>query len=177
MREFAFAAKSAANLTKARKGHDVIALEAARRSIRTAGSVPRFYAPLFVLAVADDSMIAKAEEWFTYFSSWYPGEASGAIATTEMSEEDMAEMSRSLSSAGTVIAAIFVKPRGYAGTVSVSEDQQELLDVASKKSLAMLNFGNPYLLRDLETRFRLDAFSSASASLAVSIESLGSGIK
>lgn len=177
LREFASARKHSSDFEKARTGHDVIALESARRSIRTTGTVPRFYAPLFVLAVADETMVAKAEEWFTYFSSWYPGEASGAIATPEISDDDLAEMRRSIASAGTVIAALFIRPRGYAGTVEVSEAQRALLELASARSLTLLNFGNPYALQDLDLRFRLDAFSSASASLAVSIESLAGGIR
>lgn len=177
LRAFALAAATPTKLEDVRRGHDVIALETARRSLRTSGVVPRFYAPLFIVAVADEATIPKAEEWFTYFSSWYPGEASGVIATPEISEEDLTEMKRCVALAGTVIVALFVKPRGYAGTVGLSAHQRDVVDLAATKSLVLLNFGNPYLLRELDARFRLDAFSSASASLAVSIEVLGAATR
>lgn len=176
MRAWALGAREEIGLETARSGHEVIALEAARRSVRSSGSLTRIFPPLFVVAVADESMLAKAEEWFTYFSSWYPGEASGGVATPVMSDEDMAEMQRCIGSAGTVIVALFVKPRGYAGTVGLSDQQREVVDCAAAKPLALLNFGNPYLLREVEPRFRFDAFSAASASLAISIEKLAAAV-
>jgi beta-N-acetylhexosaminidase len=176
MRDWALATKEPTTLDASRHGHEVIALESARRTIVSDGAFRRIFPPLFVVAVADDGTLAKAEEWFTYFSSWYPGEAGGAIATPEMTDEDMAEMRRCINSAGTVIVALFVKPRGYAGTVGLSPQQLEIVECAAAKPLALLNFGNPYLLRDVDARFRLDAFSSASASLAISIEKLAAAI-
>jgi beta-N-acetylhexosaminidase len=170
MRAWALEKRETLRLDEARAGHSVIALEAARRALRTSGSLRKIYPPLFVVAFADEVTLPKAEEWFTYFSSWYPGEASGGIATPEMSEEDRAEMRRCIGSAGTVVAALFVRPRGYAGTVGLSPHQEEMLQCAAGRSLALLSFGNPYLARDVDARFRLDAYSMASASLAVSIE-------
>jgi beta-glucosidase-like glycosyl hydrolase len=176
LRSFALEQRETLELEKIRSGHEVIALEAARRSVRVTGSIRRLYPPLFVVAVADDRTVAKAEEWFVYFSAWYPGEASGAIATPEMTDADMAEMLRCIDSAGTVIAALFVRPRGGAGSVGLSEHQQQVVRHASERTLVLLNFGNPYLLRDLDARFRVDTFSMASASLAVSVEVLGGAV-
>jgi len=176
MREWALGVAAPPTLESARHGHEVIAVEAARRSTRAEGTLRRIFPPLFVVAVADEATIAKAEEWFAYFSAWYPGEAGGAIATPEMSDEDLAEMRRCIAQAGTVIVSLFVRPRGYAGTVGLSDHQREIVECAAAKPLALLNFGNPYLLRDVESRFRLDAFSSASASLAVSIEKLAAAV-
>jgi beta-glucosidase-like glycosyl hydrolase len=160
-----------------RRGHDVIALEAARRSIQVVGRMRKFYPPLVVLAFVDVPDNPKAEEWFTYFSSWYPGEASGVIITPTVGEEDRAEILSSINAAGSIIAAFFVKPRGFAGTVGLSEAQQAIIDHALGKPIAIASFGNPYLLQETEPNIRIDTFSASSASLAASIEALSRVVK
>jgi beta-N-acetylhexosaminidase len=162
---------------QARKGHEVIALESARRSLSVEGRVRKLYPPLVVLAFVDHADNPKPEEWFGYFSSWYPGEASGAIVTPEVSAEDRREILASIEAAGSVIASFFVKPRGYAGTVGLSPDQFAIVDRAFAKPTVMLNFGNPYLLRDRDPQVRIDTYSSCSASLAASIEALSRTVK
>jgi hypothetical protein len=164
-------------LGPSRRGHDVIALEAARRSIQVAGRMRKFYPPLVVLAFVDTPDNPKAEEWFTYFSSWYPGEASGVIITPTVEEEDRAEILSSINAAGSIIAAFFVKPRGFAGTVGLSEAQQAIIDHALGKPIAIASFGNPYLLQETEPNIRIDTFSASSASLAASIEALSRVVK
>jgi hypothetical protein len=164
-------------LDQARKGHEVIALEAARRAITVKGTVRRMISPLMVLAFVDVADNPKAGEWFDYFSSWYPGEASGVIATPEIAPDDMCKIASSIKGAGTVIMPFFVRPRGYAGTVGLSPDQQTLADLALERPSVMLNFGNPYLLRDREVDVRIDMYSACSASLAASIEALSRTIK
>jgi beta-glucosidase-like glycosyl hydrolase len=163
--------------TLTRRGHDVIALEAARRSIQVMGRMRRIVPPLLVLALADTAENPKPGEWFTYFSSWYSGEASGVVVTPEVDEADRDTIVERIDSAGTVIVAMFVKPRGFAGTVGLSPDQQMIVDRSLGRSLVLLNFGNPYLLRDAEPNVRVDTFSASSASLAASIEALGRAIK
>jgi hypothetical protein len=60
--------------------------------------------------------------------------------------------------------------------VGLADAQAEIIDHAAKKSLIVLNVGNPYLLRQLEPSVRIDTFSSCSASLAASIEALASSV-
>ncbi len=159
-----------------RSGHDVIALESARRAVRASGSLPRLIPPLFVLAFVDTEENPAAEEWFTYFSTWYEGEAAGAVVTPEVSEADMSELLAAVAASSTVVAVVSVGPRGFAGQVGLSGDQQRIARAAAARSLVVIDLGNPYLLRDLEPRVRVDTYSSSSASLAVSIEALAGRI-
>ncbi|MEO5931922.1 MAG: hypothetical protein ABIR47_18455, partial [Candidatus Kapaibacterium sp.] len=142
-----------------------------------AGRLRRFYPPLVVLVFVDTEENPKPNEWFGYFSAWYPGEASGIIITPDVPEKDRAEIMAAIASAGSVIAALFVKPRGYAGAVGLSEDQEAIVKQALEKQIVVLNFGNPYLLRDAEPNVRIDTFSASSASLAASIEALARTVK
>ena len=160
-----------------RRGHDVIALEAARRSIQVTGRMRKFYPPLVVLAFVDTPDNPKADEWFGYFSSWYSGEAGGAIITPDMSDEDRADVLARIDAAGSVILACFVKPRGFAGTVGLSSDQSIVAERALGKPSLIASFGNPYLLADAEPNVRIDTFSASSASLAASIEALSRVVK
>ncbi len=160
-----------------RRGHDVIALEAARRSIQVVGRMRKLYPPLVVLAFSDTSDNPKPEEWFSYFSAWYPGEASGVVITPAVDEGDRREILTKVDAAGSIIAAFFVKPRGFAGTVGLSEDQAAIAEQALGKPIILASFGNPYLLRDAEPNVRIDTFSASSASLAASIEALSRVVK
>lgn len=160
-----------------RRGHDVIALEAARRSMQVTGRMRKFYPPLVVLAFVDTPDNPKPEEWFGYFSSWYPGEAGGAIITPDMNDADRAEILDRIDAAGSVILACFVKPRGFAGTVGLSSDQRIVAERALSKPSLVASFGNPYLLADAEPNVRIDTFSASSASLAASIEALSRVVK
>ena len=148
------------------------ALEAARRSLQVRGEFAHPGAPLFVLGFTDTLDNPKPEEWFLYFSSWYPEDADVAVVTREVSAKDQAEIRKKIEGAGGLLLALFVKPRGYAGTVGLSNDQMELLRDLPLRPTALLNFGNPYLLTDLEATLRIDAFSASSPSLAASIEYL-----
>jgi beta-glucosidase-like glycosyl hydrolase len=160
-----------------RKGHDVIALEAARRSIRVAGRLRKLYPPLFVVAFVDAPENEKPGDWFTYFSAWYDGEATGAIVMPAVSREEMEEITRGIEGAGSVIVALFVRPRGAAGSIGLTPDQMEIFERAAGKPYVLLNFGNPYLLADAEPKVRIDTFSASSASMAASIEALSRVVK
>lgn len=148
------------------------ALEAARRSLRVSGEFVHPGTPLFVLGFTDTLDNPKPEEWFLYFSSWYPENADVAVVTREISPQDQKEIRKKIESAGGLLLALFVKPRGYAGTVGLSNDQMELLRDLPLRPTALINFGNPYLLTDLDFILRIDAFSASSPSLAASIEYL-----
>lgn len=163
--------------TLTRRGHDVIALETARRSILVNGRMRKLYPPLVVLAFVDIADNPKPEEWFGYFSAWYPGEASGVIVTPDVEDRDRAEILERIDSAGSLIVALFVRPRGFAGTVGLSPDQQTIIDRALGKPMVLASFGNPYLLADADPNVRIDTFSASSASLAASIEALGRAVK
>jgi beta-glucosidase-like glycosyl hydrolase len=164
-------------LDQAKRGHAAIALESARRALTISGRLRKIYPPLVVLAFADEVTNPKPEEWFGYFSSWYAGEASGVVVTPEVSEEEMSDILGSVEAAGTIVAAFFVRPRGYAGTVGLSADQTSIMDAAFERPVIMVNFGNPYLLRDSEPTVRIDTYSASSASLASSIEALNRVVK
>jgi len=164
-------------VSHSRRGHDVIALEAARRTIQVTGRMRKLYPPLLVLAIADSEDNPKPEEWFGYFSAWYPGEAGGAVITPDMSPDDRSEILGRLAAAGSVILVLFVKPRGFAGTVGLSDDQRRIAEDALAKPAVLASFGNPYLLRDAEPNVRIDTFSASSASLAASIEALSRAVK
>jgi beta-N-acetylhexosaminidase len=153
-------------------GHDVIALEAARRGMSVEGHLRKLYAPLFVVAFVDEGGNDAIEEWFQYFSAWYQGEATGAVVTPDLTSEDAAEIIASAEGAGTVIVALSVRPRGAAGTIGLNEAQMEIIESVKRKPMIIMNFGNPYLLRDLEPAGRVDTYSPSSASLAASIEGL-----
>ena len=92
--------------------------------------------------------------------------------TPDLSEEDAAEIISSADGAGSVIVALSVRPRGAAGTIGLNERQMEIIDAVKRKPMIIMNFGNPYLLRDLDPAGRVDTYSSSSASLAASIEGL-----
>lgn len=164
-------------LAQSRRGHDVIALEAARRSIRVVGRLRKLYAPLFVIAFADSAENTKPEEWFGYFSSWYDGEATGAVVLPTTSEEERDQIVAGIESAGSVVISLFVKPRGFAGTIGLSPMQREVFSHVARKPYVILDFGNPYLLEDADPKVRIDTFSASSASLAASIEALSRAIK
>lgn len=164
-------------VTHSRRGHDVIALEAARRSMQVTGRMRKLYPPLTVLAFVDTAENPKPEEWFGYFSAWYPGEASGAIITPDMTEEERQDVLDRVDAAGSVLIALFVKPRGFAGTVGLSEDQRLIADRALAKPAVVASFGNPYLLADADPNVRIDTFSASSASLAASIEAMSRVVK
>ncbi len=89
-----------------------------------------------------------------------------------MEEADRREILAKVDAAGSIIAAFFIKPRGFAGTVGLSEDQAAIAELALAKPIILASFGNPYLLRDAEPNVRIDTFSASSASLAASIEAL-----
>ncbi len=163
--------------TLPRRGHDVIALESARRSIQVVGRMRKLYPPLVVLAFVDTPDNPKAEEWFGFFSAWYSGEASGVIITPDVSDEDRPEILARIESAGSILMALFVKPRGFAGTVGLSRDQRAVADAALAKPSIIASFGNPYILTEAEPNIRIDTFSSSSASLAASIEALSRVVK
>jgi hypothetical protein len=164
-------------LDQAKRGHAAIALESARRAMSISGRLRKIYPPLVVLAFADEATSPKPEEWFGYFSSWYSGEASGVVVTSKVSEEEMRDILGSVEAAGTIIAAFFVRPRGYAGTVGLSDDQNSIMNAALERPVIMVNFGNPYLLGDAEPTVRIDTYSASSASLAASIEGLNRVVK
>lgn len=161
----------------ARRGHDLIALEAARRSLQVVGRMRRVIPPLTVLAIVDVADSPKPQEWFDFFASWYPGEASGVVVTPEMDESDRAEILKNISLSGTVALALFVKPRGFAGSVGFSADQEVIVNAALERPTILLNFGNPYLLADAEPNVRIDGFSSSTATLAASIEALSRTVR
>ena len=170
LREWIQSKASAPRSTPQSRG--LFALEAARRSLRVRGEFAHPGAPLFVLGFTDALENPKPEEWFLYFSSWYPEDADVAVVTREVSAEDRAEIRKKMEVSGGLLLALFVKPRGYAGTVGLSDDQMELLRDLPLRPTALINFGNPYLLTDLDTTLRMDAFSASSPSLAASIEYL-----
>jgi beta-glucosidase-like glycosyl hydrolase len=173
----AYQDEGAVTLQQSRKGHEVIALEAARRSINLNGRLRKLYPPLVVLAFVDTADNPKPDEWFGYFSSWYPGQASGAIVTPEVTPDDQRDLLATIDSAGSVIAVFFVRPRSHAGTIGLTPDQTRIADAAFARPTVMLNFGNPYLLRDSDPQARIDAYSASSASLAASIEALERVVK
>ncbi|KXK57148.1 MAG: hypothetical protein UZ07_CHB004000906, partial [Chlorobi bacterium OLB7] len=170
LREWIQSKASAPRSTPQSRG--LFALEAARRSLRVRGEFSHPGAPLFVLGFTDALENPKPEEWFLYFSSWYPEDADVAVVTREVSAADRAEIRKKMEVSGGLLLALFVKPRGYAGTVGLSDDQMELLRDLPLRPTALINFGNPYLLTDLDTTLRMDAFSASSPSLAASIEYL-----
>lgn len=160
-----------------RRGHEVIAMEAARRAIQVTGRMRTLIPPLMVLAVTDTEENPKPSEWFNYFSAWYPGEASGVIVTPELSDEDRVQILAGIDRAGSVLLALFVKPRGFSGNVGLSEDQLLVVEHGLARPVIVANFGNPYLLREAEPNVRIDTFSASSASLAASIEALSRAVK
>jgi len=164
-------------------GHDVrtrrtpevrsfVALEAARRTIRVVGSLERIVPPLFILAMTDEPENPKPEEWFTYLSTWYDADADGAFVTGDISQIDLEGIVRAVDAAETVLLGLFVRPRGFAGTVGLAPAQARLVERLAGKRVIVMNFGNPYLLADAEVALRIDTFSPSSASLAASVEAL-----
>lgn len=165
------------SLSVAMKGHDVIALEAARRSIVVNGRLRKLNPPVLVVAVADAHAGNKPSEWINLFSDWYQGEAEGVVVTPEISDEDAAGLSSAIDSAGTVIVPLFVRPRGFAGTVDLAPVQENLVRRAIARRSVIMTFGNPYLLRDTEPNLRISCYSASSATLVASIEALARGVK
>lgn len=165
------------SITHSKKGHDVIALEAARRAIRVSGRMRKFYPPLFVIAFVDVPENEKPGEWFGYFSSWYEGEATGAVVLPTVSEEETRELMAGIESAGSIIAAFFLRPRGSAGRIGLTDDQSRIFEMITRKPYVFLDFGNPFLLMNAEPKVRIDTFSASSASLASSIEALSRVVK
>lgn len=159
------------------RGHDLIALEAARRSIEVSGRMRALAEPIVVLAVVDTPDHPKPAEWLTHFSAWHQGEADGVIVTPEMDADALERITASVDAAGSVLIALFVKPRGFAGTVGLTGQQRTIVEHALTRPAIVLSFGNPYLLRDAEPQIRVDTFSASSASLAASIEALSRVVK
>ncbi len=147
------------------------ALEAARRSLKVEGESP-FDSPLLILAMTDEPESGRPEEWFEHLAAWYPEDAQVAFLTNEIGDADIPGILDAAGSAATVVLALFVRPRGSAGTVALGPGQMEIIERLRDRRPVVLNFGNPYLLRDLPAALRIDAFGASSASLAASVEAL-----
>ncbi|HVZ38936.1 MAG TPA: glycoside hydrolase family 3 N-terminal domain-containing protein [Candidatus Kapabacteria bacterium] len=159
------------------RGHDLIALEAARRSISITGRLRGLAEPLVIVAMVDTPENDKAEEWLRHVADWHRGEAHAVVVTPDAAPERVCEIMEMIEGAASVMMALFVKPRGYAGTVGLSAAQREIADRALARPTVLISFGNPYLLRDAEPSVRIDTFSASSASLAASIEALARATK
>lgn len=172
----AWAASHDVRTRRTPEARSFIALEAARRTIRVQGTLTRIEPPLFILALSDELENPRPEEWFTYLSTWYGADADGAFVTGQIAPSDLAEISRAIDEAGTVLLGLFVRPRGFAGTVGLAPAQEQLVRRAGGKELIVMNFGNPYLLTELVPGLRIDTFSPSSASLAASVEALSARV-
>ena len=85
-----------------------------------------------------------------------------------MSVETSADSTRKAATVQAVVEAgknlilvLMIRPRGGAGSVSIGPEGEKLLRSINLSGTAVLNFGNPYLLRDLATVWRVDAFSAS----------------
>lgn len=165
------------DLATAVRGHDVVALEAARRAITIAGRLRPLKQPLFVLALADDHAGTKPDEWLALFRSWCAVDAHCAVVPPAISDDERAVVQRGLETAGTVLAVVFVRPRGFSGTIGLSEDQQALAHAGLRRSSALLTFGSPYVLADVRPSVRIDCYSACTAALTASIEALARSVK
>lgn len=71
-----------------------------------------------------------------------------------------------------LILALMVRPRGGAGSVGLGEENDRLMTIIRQAAPVLMNFGNPYLLRDLDFPLRIDAFSSSAPSLRAALDVL-----
>ncbi len=165
------------SLAKAMKGHDVVALEAARRSIVVSGRMRKLTSPVLVVAIADANAGSKPAEWIGLFSEWFDGEAEGVIVTPDIGDDEASRITSAIDSASSIIVPIFVRPRGFAGTVGLSASQESIARRAIRRRCVVMTFGNPYLLRESDPNLSIYCYSSSSATLAASIEALARGVK
>lgn len=166
-----------ADLASARRGHEVIALDAARRSITVVGRMRRLRPPVLVVALVDADGRMKADEWFSHFTTWFDGESRCIVVMPEVDGQEQEDINGAIDDAGSVITAIFIRPRGFSGTVGLSPAQHEIARRCLGKPSVLLTFGSPYPLRDARPQVRIDCYSSGKATLAASIEALSRVVK
>ncbi len=159
------------------RGHDVIALEAARRSVQLAGRMRSLPDPTIVIAVADDSAAEKPAQWMAQFNQWHHSDADAVVVTPSATPEEVEAILARVEAAASAVVGLFVRPRGFAGTVDVSPAQREVVAHALAGPSILVDFGNPYLLRDLDPTVRVDTFSASNASIAASFEALSRAVK
>jgi len=174
MRRWASSAVANASLTaRARLAHAELALEAARRTVRVEGEGSPFgFDPeTFVLALVDSGGAEACAEWLDHLAAWRPN-LRAAVVTAEIGAEEQGEIATALNAASSVLLALFVRPRAYAGSVGLTSGQGELARRALEHPCALLCFGNPWLLRDAAPALRIDTYGTGPASLAVAVERL-----
>lgn len=163
-------------IASAVKGHNVVALDAARRSIMTLGRVRKLHSPVLVLLLHDAHAGSKPADWLTLFTSWHSGRIDYHFVGPELESPRKSGLLSAIDRAGSVVMPIFVRPRGFAGTVGLSKGQNEIALRALKKRCVVLTFGNPYVLPESDPNVRINCYSASSATLAASIEAVARAV-
>lgn len=179
MRLWASAAVEGAALTaRSRLAHAELALEAARRTVRVEGDGEGFSfdGGTFVLALVDSGGAEACAEWLDHLAAWRP-HLRAAVVTAEVGAEELRSIASGLDAASSVLLALFVRPRAFAGSVALTSEQALLAERALDHPCALLCFGNPWLLRDRVPAIRIDTYGTGPASLAVAVERLAERVE
>ena len=158
--------------------HEELALDIARRGMKAqaTGQLLSIDRPVMALILRDDRGERSAQLLETELREQYNAQ----VLAIEVGAEDHSEpdltISERLATASTVILALMIRPRGGAGSVSPGKVGERLIASINTTTteVVLMNFGNPYLLKDFSPNMRLDAFSASAPSIVAAMDWLKS---
>lgn len=148
-----------------------VATIAATKALKIQGEKVDIKEDSFLVAFANKQNSNKAAEWINCMFEKCP-ESYGAILNEDINEDDLQTLAEGIEENESIIIGLFVKPSAFSGSVGLSEKQELILKLALRKEPIIMNFGNPYLLKDYKAKLRIDAFSFSNASIDAACKAL-----
>lgn len=170
-----------------RDEHEALALEVARAGVKVSresgtisgrhsdNSSDKGYENFVCLILRDETAAPAAERLRGLLNTSYRG--TFFEVESNVAAGDRARIAQELIAAleegnPRLILALMIRPRGGAGSVGIGEENDGLVGILRNKTDVLMNFGNPYLFRDLSVALRIDAFSSSAPSIIAALEAL-----
>ncbi|MFZ1572060.1 MAG: glycoside hydrolase family 3 N-terminal domain-containing protein [Candidatus Kapaibacterium sp.] len=146
-----------------------VAIHTAKKSIKISGKIVKPESNSLLLAFSNKVNTNKAEEWISVMFDSAP-EAIGAVISDDINDNEVETLIQGIKENNSVILGLFIKPNAFTGYIGFSTNQFKIIQVALNYNCAIMNFGNPYLLKDEIFKYRIDAYSTSEASIIEACE-------